>query len=262
MFQRVFLPSNSSMLYFPNNTSSNYIVKVPHMFDNESSGIIQCALSQIIFPSTYKNVREGLNGVTIFTVHEGQEHSTFYKVPTGYYENVNQLIKAIHSSVHPLAGIADRPKSLIGYDEFHKKVWIKVSSKFFVKFQHDLAKILGFVPDKALKGSVKEKHRIFSSHRPKIHEGHIYLYCNIVKPQIIGEVTAPLLRILNWEHSSIKKSISQTFTDLFYIPLNGLNFDTIHLYLMDEAGYPLEFEEGENTIVVLEFEEKKKKKTI
>ena len=201
MFPRVFLPSNSSMNYFPNNTSSNYIVKVPHVFDISFSGTIQCVLSQINFPSIYRNVREGLNGVTIFTVHEGIEHSTFY------YDNVDQLIQTIHSSVHPLAGIRNKPKSLIGYDKFCNKVWIKVSSKFIMEFQHDLAEILGFAPNTKIRGSAKEKHCIFSSLRPKIYEGHLYLYCNIVKPQVIGEISAPLLRILNCEHSSTQKTI-------------------------------------------------------
>ena len=96
---------------------------------------------------------------------------------------------------------------------------------------------MSFAPNTKIRGSAKEKHRIFSSLCPKINEGHIYLFCNIVKPQVLGEISAPLLRILNWEHSSTQKTISQTITDLSYNPLKGAHFDTIHLYPMNEAGY-------------------------
>ena len=71
---RIHLASNDSTNYFPNNTSSNFIVKIPpHIFDSKTSKNVECALSQINFPNTYKNVRDGLNGISIYPIsaHNG-----------------------------------------------------------------------------------------------------------------------------------------------------------------------------------------------
>ena len=148
MLSRIHLPSNGSIKYFPNNTASNFRVKVPHLFDSKAShSIVECALSQIIFPNSYRNVRDGLNGVLIYHMDEnGSEKVQQYHVPPGYYDNIDQLLHAIKEAVPPLGDdvTKDKFKVGIGYDEMKQKTWIRVSLKFFVEFQLDIAKLLGF----------------------------------------------------------------------------------------------------------------------
>ena len=112
MFQRIHLPSNGSLKYFPNNTASNFKVKVPHLFESKDSRVrVDCALSQITFSNAYNNVRDGLNGVLIYNVHDdGSETVQQYHVPPGYYSDIDKLIHAIKEAVPPLADDLTREK--------------------------------------------------------------------------------------------------------------------------------------------------------
>ena len=261
MLPRIHLPSNGSIKYFPNNTASNFRVKVPHLFDSKAShSIVECALSQIIFPNSYRNVRDGLNGVLIYHMDEnGSEKVQQYHVPPGYYGNIDQLLHAIKEAVPPLGEDVTKEKFKvgIGYDEMKQKTWIRVSLKFFVEFQLDIAKLLGFDANVKIKRSTKEKRRQFSTYNAQVHGGSstIFVYCDIIQHQLIAETSAPLLRILNWNHMTKKQNVSQTFSELFYIPIKSHDFDTIHIYLLDSMGYPISFED-EHTYATLEFREK------
>ena len=112
MLKRIFLPSNGSTHYFPNNTSSNFTVKVPHLFNGKASDSkIECALSQIIFPNTYRNVREGLNSVLIYHAPNNENETVQqFQIPPGYYNHINQLLHTIRSIVLPLNGISVKPR--------------------------------------------------------------------------------------------------------------------------------------------------------
>ena len=107
------------------------------------------------------------------------------------------------------------------------------------------------------KVTLKKKHRVFSTYHAGVHRElpTIFVYCDIIQHQLIAETSAPLLRILNWNHTERTQNISQTFSELFYVPLKAYDFDTIHIYLLDSMGYPISFENG-NTFAVLEFREK------
>ena len=261
MFQRIHLPSNGSLKYFPNNTASNFKVKVPHLFESKDSRVgLDCALSQITFSNSYNNVRDGLNGVLIYNVNDdGSETVQQYRVPPGYYSDIDKLIHAIKEAVPPLADdlTRDKFKFGIGYDEMKQKTWVRVSLTFFVEFQLDIAKLLGFDASVKIKRLTKEKRRQFSTYNAQVHGGSsiIFVYCDIIQNQLIAETSAPLLRILNWNHAAKEQNISQTFPELFYVPLNTLNFDTIHIYLLDTMGHPISFQDG-HTYAVLEFREK------
>ena len=199
MLPRIFLSSNDSSKYFSDNTSSNFTVKVPsHLFDSKAFNTVECALSQIIFPNTYKNVRDGLNGISIYQVDsDGQENVQHYKVPPGYYSSLEQLLHTIKDTVPSLADdlAKDKFKYAIGYDSLKQKFWIRVSHVFGVELQLDIAKLLGFEANIKIKRSTKEKRRQYSSYHPQIHGGMstIFVYCDIIQHQLIAETSAPLL---------------------------------------------------------------------
>ena len=256
---RIHLPSNGSHHYFPNNTSSNFTVKVSHLFNGKvSDGKIECALSQIIFPNTYRNVRDGLNGVIIYHASDNESETVeHFQVPPGYYSDIKQLLHTIRHIAPPLNGISGKPKVSIGYHDMRRKCWVNVSKTFYIEFQFDIARLLGFEPDIKIKGDTEKKHRVFSTYHAGVHRelSTIFVYCDIIQHQLIAETSAPLLRILNWNHTERTQNISQTFSELFYVPLKAYDFDTIHIYLLDSMGYPISFEEDGHTYAVLEFRE-------
>ena len=72
---RMSLPSNSPLNYFPNNTADNFKVKIPYLTD--ANALYECALSEIIFPNRYKNVREISNEIRVI---DDSENVTEYKI--------------------------------------------------------------------------------------------------------------------------------------------------------------------------------------
>ena len=190
MLKRIFLPSNESTCYFPNNTSSNFTVKVPHLFNGKASDSkIECALSQIIFPNTYRNVREGLNSVLIYHAPNNENETVQqFQIPPGYYNDINQLLHTIRSIVPPLNGISGNPKVSIGYHQTLRKCWVNVSKTFYIEFQLDIARLLGFEPNIKIKSDGEKKHRVFSTYHAGVHSAMstIFVYSDIIRHQFIG----------------------------------------------------------------------------
>ena len=87
---RMSLPSNSSRNYFPNNTAGNFKVKIPYL--PNSNAVYECALTEIIFPNRYKNVRESSNEIRVI---DDSENVTEYKIEPYYYSTITSLITKI-----------------------------------------------------------------------------------------------------------------------------------------------------------------------
>ena len=80
---RICLPSNTSSEYFPKNIPSNYRVKLPHIFDSTKK--YECALSEIIFPNKFKNVRKGLNNIQVELGSSGKIRQFFNNTRILFY---------------------------------------------------------------------------------------------------------------------------------------------------------------------------------
>ena len=60
----VTLPSNSSMEYFPDNKTSNFVTKLSRTL--QLDGEWEVGLAEIDYPHTWYNIREGKNSVEIY----------------------------------------------------------------------------------------------------------------------------------------------------------------------------------------------------
>ena len=65
---RVTLPSDGSHDFYPQNTLSNFPIKLARTL--EFNGEYECALSEIIFPNRLVNVREGHNMIDIIDLRK------------------------------------------------------------------------------------------------------------------------------------------------------------------------------------------------
>jgi hypothetical protein len=82
---------------------------------------------------------------------------------------------------------------------------------------------------------------------------HVYVYSDIVQPQIVGDSFAPLLRIMNFAGKK-DEVVNVTFRP-YYKPVAKLDFDTIEILLCNEFGEEIEFVEGD-CVVTLHFKRK------
>jgi hypothetical protein len=77
---------------------------------------------------------------------------------------------------------------------------------------------------------------------------HIFIYCDIVEPQVVGDCLAPLLRMVNISGKE-GEAVTQTFRP-YYLPLSRLEFDTIDILLCNEFGEEIQFDKGQTTLTL------------
>ena len=135
---RMSLPSNSSLNYFPNNTAGNFKVKIPYIPDSNAQ--YECALTEIIFPNRYKNVRESSNEIYIVG---DSGNVTEYKIEPYYYPTITSLIKKIKEVLPSNVSIT--------FDSVKERTRVQVSGGYSVQFGSDIALLLGFRSDKHIK---------------------------------------------------------------------------------------------------------------
>jgi hypothetical protein len=71
----------------------------------------------------------------------------------------------------------------------------------------------------------------------------LYIYSTLVENQFLGDVFAPILRIVPIT-SNNKQLYTHTFTHLQYVPIRFPLIEYIHMYLKTESGLPPAFELG------------------
>ena len=91
----VTLPSNSSMENFPDNKTSNFVIKLSRTL--QLDGEWEVGLAETVYPHTSYNIREGTNSVEIYApdnlylVFKTAEFS----VQPGYYQKVQNVKDAL-----------------------------------------------------------------------------------------------------------------------------------------------------------------------
>ena len=86
----VMLPSNSSMQYFPDNETSNFVTKLPRTL--QLDGEWEVGLAEIDYPHTWYNIREGKNSMEIYIPDQWLQE---INIQPEYYEKVQDLIDAL-----------------------------------------------------------------------------------------------------------------------------------------------------------------------
>lgn len=82
----------------------------------------------------------------------------------------------------------------------------------------------------------------------------IYLYCDVIKPQLVSDTSARLLRVL----PPPPPSGSHEVTSRYYLPIDKRGFSTLTLSFATKQGTRYPFPRGEHpSIVVLHFREVK-----
>ena len=236
----VTLPNNSSMQYFPENKTSNFVTKLSRTLQLDGVG-----LAEIDYPHTWYNIREGKNSVEIYApdnlylVFKTVECS----IQPGYYEKVQNVIDALYK-----AGLANLTHVVLSYNDTSKRVTVKCGRRVVVKLRGDIARMFGFLNDTTIRASDKKG---FTLALPKTGNHYFYVYTDIIKSQYHGDNVVHVLRTVTvkGEHESY---VSKNFERPHYVPLNKKIFNTISINISDEAGDLVAFEHGK-VIVTLHF---------
>lgn len=81
---------------------------------------------------------------------------------------------------------------------------------------------------------------------------HIYVYCDLVEPQIIGDTLAPIIRMVNTDFTqhTFGENVSKSFASLQYVPLMKKSFSTVEIDLRDNTGNLIPFLGGHSAVTL------------
>ena len=224
---------------FPNNTLTEYTVKLPERVD--LAGAWEVGLASITFPHTWFNI--------------GKENHKFYidkgtglqfevcRLPVGYYSSIQEVITRMKKVVDE--------KGATGFsfklDKLTQKLTVQLEAKQRISFENHLGVMLGFG-----KNVVISKTTI----APFVSDLNVglqslFVYLNIVESQVVGDVRAPLLRIVPAQGKN-GEIITHNYDNPQFHPVVTKEFETIQLLITDDTGRKIPFERG-RVVVTLNF---------
>lgn len=274
------LPSNSEP---STNTTAKFTVYLPYKID--LPGKWEVALVEIQYPFSWNNLTGRMSTGDITDNWIEVTFATGYRsvvyVPPGYYKNIQELLKAIEygkqeaalelkqRAVSETLKVGDKwknelenPKKYsklkehskavvhgldVTFNDTLKRIKVKKDPAQIkkVKFSSRLQYMLGLGP-----GDITG-YGVSGEYIPDLRGGFysLYVYCSLVEPQIVGNETTPLLRLVNIEGSygSICEKIFQT---PHYVPIITKELTKIDIEIKDDNAQLVPFDFGK-TIVKL-----------
>lgn len=260
------LPSNSSMKYFPDNTTTSFTTQIPREINLH--GVWGVGLSEIHIPCTVTHLQPD-DCLIIWDYCDEHKQNTakslnYYKIPRGIYTSHKEIISEINNKPGiknagveftestPARGyIAINARSIPGLTA--KKHTLQISSK--------LERILGFeTPTTASTTEPPSIHiqqgtQAIASRPASINRAlpdQLFVYTDICVPYPVGDVQTSLLRIVNLDTTHYTYGATQVkyFSPPNYIPLLNNRFHTIMIDIRDQFGKPIAFEYGTLTLTL------------
>ena len=209
------LLSDSSLSTFSKNMQCDFKVKLDHSIQIEKDNW-EVGLVEVITPTEVNNITKENNYVILrFTdrkMSEDIDNCTIYVpyvdrkiyIQNGYYASPRHLVEEIQKSINFRFGLTLKNSNAtisITYGENSARVKLDVQDPTKVKiiFPKAIAEILGVDRNYSDKPIANEKYifRYGVDLNTKIHQ--LYIYSDLASYTFIGDVTAPILRVLPFE---------------------------------------------------------------
>lgn len=241
------LPSNSSMDVFRSNTAAKYTTKLHQTI--EFKGEWEVGLAEIIFPMSFYNIREGYNTIDYYEskspaalVYSSDLNTV--SIPAGNYNSIDSILNYLNR--HKVFS----GEIILRYDENTSFVEAKNSGKLFAFCRYGIDQVLGFDASMPMIDSAQYPANLY-----KQVPQQLFVYSDIVEPQLVGDTSAPLVRIIGIEQKSdYGKVIVKTYESPHYLPLLKRQFETIEIDIRDSTGASAPFQYGP-VIVKLHFKQ-------
>lgn len=276
----VTLPSNVKSQN--NNKQSDFETALATKLRLDSS--FKVALSEISYTRSWYNVPEG---ECLFLLVEGPtDHSKTIQINLkqpiagGNYGTITDLLGHLNDSLGllqiennltncllPKLVEITRLKRIVmwlGRLTIEKKEYL-----LSLKFSNNLREMLGFSDDKDVNPTIIDSCKAyFNQSDVETHKKHIvakypyelkggfhslFVYTDLIKPSIVGDTIAPLLRVVDVPESSVfSEQVSITYDQPMYFSLRNDEIDSIQVEIKDDSGNLVPFLFG-RTILTLHF---------
>jgi len=224
----------------------------------------EVALVEISYTKSWKNVRNGfkINLATpkgISAYESIVEYSDFY-IPkenfmeragvlrAGYYESVEQLIDELNIEMRVILKSEDHTKSPeIAIDPITKYVCLKPGSdsknSYAPNLSDEICGILGISRKTVLHEDTYDEGFV-SGDRPAdidawLHS--LYVYCDIIAPQYVGNTRAKLLRAVEVPNTKYGDQVVIKYDNPHYLPLIVNDFEEVEIDIKDDTGESIPF---------------------
>ena len=227
------LPSNSSLDKFPDNTLTEYRVGLPQTIT--LAGEWKVALTEIHYPHSWNNIRGDFMN-RILLPNEDFPIWEVLIIPPGHYSTIEDVIAKMDELVAKDQRFKDDVK--FTYDSFSRKVTVHLENNTGISLR-DISYLLGFSGPRVISKTVTAERE--ADIEDGLHD--LYIYCDIVKAQYVGNALVPLLRIAPVEGVDGQR-ISKSFLHPQYIPVDRKVFETIEINIKRDTGESVSFEFG------------------
>jgi len=238
------------MNIYPKNTSAQYVTKLPKHI--ELVGDWSVSLKVISTPISLVNIKKDTHMYQIKNVKTGKV-VVQCSVPSNTYPNEVSFIHQLNTMISRTYAIKFRWATVQ-----NNQLQIKISNgsdTYAFRRNKNLSFLLGFgltERDYGKGNYVADGYMIMP---PAGNIRNMFIYCDVVEHVIVGDVTAPLLRIVQISMADLRSAIMhmEANTPLF-VPVQKKSFNTIEIGIMTDAGEPVPFrDDSGKSHIVLEF---------
>ena len=276
----LYIPSNVASQRYVSNTPSHF--KIPlaeplHFCDPDNWKV---SLSELYFPSSYYNISQDNNSNLTIQYHiNGVVHTKKITIPQGHYDPISyvkEVNKEIKKIKHKFTETSE-PKVLfkgrLKYNPNSRKITLLLTNHLeaMTFYGDNFRNMLGLEKandpgDLTIKFEEKDElHSMREYHYefPKLcsfnYKGaHMYMYSSLVKDSIVGNMFAPIVRVVGLQDKPKSETIHREFTVPHYLPLRSGSFNEVVVNLTDGMGNSMKFNQG-NSVAVFHFKKKGKK---
>lgn len=264
----ILLPSNSSMKYYPENTTTRFVTQLPQQI--QLQGTWSVALTEIQIPLTFQHlplendtertVTMNTTPVSSLSTNElrtlTKPNSSESLIHPGVYDNLQSLVK----EVNDLSCVQGHLKFVIERGNFiaiNRICTACPGVNHSIEMSKRLCKIFGF------QSSDDDSRAILiginvpvignvPAHLSNSLPNILMVYCDLCEPYLTGDVQTKLLRALsiNIESYSYGSIMSKSFSPPMYLPLLFNSFHSIEIDIRDPLGKPIPFDFGTATVVL------------
>ena len=178
-------------------------------------------------------------------------------IPAGNYNSPQHLVEQIQIANEEKCGaILRQIHSMISlsYKKSGNRVNLHVENpnRVQIRFSKSLGEILGLNPDLSNKLIGNDNQAFTYAADLNMTHHQMFVYSDVADYTYVGNITAPILRIVSYKQSKSSTKSHQEFVNLHYVPLAKSYIDQVHIDIKDEIGRSVPLVGGK-TLVKLHF---------
>jgi hypothetical protein len=239
------LPSNTTT--HSDNSPAHFNVTIPRAIT--LVGKWEVALTEISFPYTWYNIdKTPEENDTVFFLKTSSSKKVPIEIPQGHYTDANILLEAFRRSVDN--------KKLQGHVKLNHD---SVLNKFSLHIHNGsiiseivLSKKLQYIMGFESNTISKTDGTIIAKYPPDFRGGvdQLYVYSNIVQPQIIGNSLGQVIRIVNVTNDNEKFGciVERVYPTPHYVPIQLRKIDNISVSINTDQNVPVRFMYGKTLV--------------